>query len=314
MTCRNSAGDGRIPDDLYLQLSKPRCVVEVPIAGDASIFVRRHGNPDGPRLVLSHGNGLAADLYYPFWSLLEDRFDLILYDFRNHGWNSLGPSSMHNISVFVQDNDCVVKAIDQHFGYKPKIGVFHSTSALTALIQANRENPFSALVLFDPPLCNSDDSEERLDFESVRLSRSTRRRVNHFRSENQFSEMMGYLPTTRRLDVGVLDLFARTTLRPSAGGSGYELRCPPDYEAQIIKHIIVWAVLAEIEDPPCPTKVIGADPTLPFSFLPTLDLSEMVGVDYDFVPDATHFLQLEQPRRCVEMTIEFLANHGLVQR
>ena len=91
MTCRNSAGDGRIPDDLYLQLSKPHCVVEVPIAGDASIFVRRHGNPDGPRLVLSHGNGLAADLYYPFWSLLEDRFDLILYDFRNHGWNSLGP-------------------------------------------------------------------------------------------------------------------------------------------------------------------------------------------------------------------------------
>ena len=40
----------------------------------------------------------------------------------------------------------------------------------------------------------------------------------------------------------------------------------------------------------------------------------MVGVDYDFVPDATHFLQLEQPRQCVEMTIEFLANHGFVQR
>ena len=38
---------------------------------------RRHGNPVGARLVLSHANGLAADAYYPFWSLLCDRFDPI---------------------------------------------------------------------------------------------------------------------------------------------------------------------------------------------------------------------------------------------
>ena len=31
------------------------------------VTLRRHGNPNGPRLVLSHGNGLAVGLYYPFW-------------------------------------------------------------------------------------------------------------------------------------------------------------------------------------------------------------------------------------------------------
>ena len=41
-------------------------------------------------MLLTHGNGLAADLYYPFWSLLAERFDLLLYDLRSHGWNSVG--------------------------------------------------------------------------------------------------------------------------------------------------------------------------------------------------------------------------------
>ena len=60
------------------------------MADGALIMLRRHGNAAGPRLVLSHGNGLAADLYYPFWSLFTDRYDIILYDFRSHGWSPVG--------------------------------------------------------------------------------------------------------------------------------------------------------------------------------------------------------------------------------
>jgi pimeloyl-ACP methyl ester carboxylesterase len=65
------------------------------MADGAIIKLRRHGNPTGPRIVLSHGNGLAADLYYPFWSLLADRFDIVLYDLRNHGWNPIGDRAAH---------------------------------------------------------------------------------------------------------------------------------------------------------------------------------------------------------------------------
>ena len=32
----------------------------------ATTIIRRHGNPAGPRLVLSHGCGFATDLYYPY--------------------------------------------------------------------------------------------------------------------------------------------------------------------------------------------------------------------------------------------------------
>ena len=67
------------------ELPEPLSTHDVRVDDDTVITLRRHGNPQGPRLVMSHGNGLAIDLYYPFWSLLADDFDLIIYDLRNHG-------------------------------------------------------------------------------------------------------------------------------------------------------------------------------------------------------------------------------------
>lgn len=60
------------------------------------------------RLVMSHGNGLARDLWYPFWSLLSDEFDLIIYDLRNHGWNDIGTLGKSYIPSSVSDHDFIV--------------------------------------------------------------------------------------------------------------------------------------------------------------------------------------------------------------
>ena len=35
---------------------------------------------------------------------------------------------------------------------------------------------------------------------------------------------------------------------------------------------------------------------------------ESVAVDYDFVPETSHFLQLEQPEECARRTIDFLSS------
>ena len=108
------------------EVPEPLSTLDVQVDDETVITLRRHGNPDGPRLVLSHGNGLAIDLYYPFWSLLTDEFDLIMYDLRNHGWNSITSLQNHNIPTLVQDHDKILDAIDLHYGDKHKIGVFHS--------------------------------------------------------------------------------------------------------------------------------------------------------------------------------------------
>ena len=290
---------------------EPSCVLEVQVGEDAVIILRRHGNPDGTRLILCHGNGLAIDLYYPFWSELTAEFDVVVYDLRSHGWNPVGPLPGHTVPAFVDDHERVLDAIDSHFGTKPQAGVFHSISALAPLLSPTEGDRFSGLVLFDPPLRKPGATSNEFDLAADRAANVAARRSSVFQTRDDFIALMGFLPTLNNTVSGLAELMAQTTLRQSANGSGYELRCPREHESQIIAHARIFAVLVDFEALRCPTKVVGADPTLPYSYLPTLDLSEMATVDYDFLPDTTHFLQLQQPVECAKAVREFLEPLGL---
>ncbi len=294
----------RIPD--------PISVCTVRVADDTEITVRQHGNADAPlRLILSHGNGLAVDLYYPFWSLLADEFDLIVFDLRNHGWNPLGSREHHNIPTLVHDHDLVLDAIFRHYGEKPCVGVFHSLSTVVALQSETRR--YSGLVLFEPPLCKPSASETEFDAACERAATIIRRRRVRYKSEEEFADVLAYMPGFLHVLPGVRQLMARTTLRHTGGDMPYELRCPREFEAQITEYLRSFAPLLDLEGLSSPTKVIGADPTLPVTYLPSFDLSRVMAVDYDFVVDGTHLLQLEKPKECVSMVRDFLDRIGLLQ-
>ena len=299
-------------DSKRWEVPEPLAVAEARMADGASIVLRRHGNPEGPRLVLSHANGFSADAYFPFWSLLTGRFDVVLYDLRNHGWNPTGEQQAHTIPTFVQDTEHIAQGIDQHFGAKPKIGIFHSVSAQTAVLQAAERAAFSAMVLFDPVLCppgRPPQDLKKLEATMLQLGKAARRRQERFETQEEFAERIRGTPTFKLLRPGVADLIARTTLRRDTGGTGYELRCPREYEAQVSEEGYQWACAVNLDRLSCPTKAIGADPTQPFSFLPSVDLSDLIILDYDFIPDTTHFLQLEQPEACVSLMLDFLEPH-----
>ena len=295
----------RAPEKAW-EIPEPIATCDVAVDGETVISVRRHGNPDGPRLVLSHGNGLAIDLYYPFWSLLADDFDLIVYDLRNHGWNAVGSREAHSLPTFVRDHDRILEAIDRRFGVRPKVGVFHSVSALASLLSLATDGAYEARILFDPPVCKPGRSQLEFDLAAERTAAMTRARADRFRTVEDFADLLRILPTFARMVPGAHELMARTTLRAAGDGEGHELRCPREYEAQIIDYARTFAVLVNFEALTCPTKVIGADPTLPYSYLPTFDMTHVLTVDYDFVPEATHFLQLENPQACATATREFV--------
>ena len=289
----------------------PVATAEICTADGAPITLRRYGNLDGRRIITSHGNGFAVDAYYPFWSLFLDRFDVVVYDCRNHGWNTVGDLRLHNIPMFVRDKTSVVRGIAAHFGEKPAIGVFHSLSALTALLQAvseRNESGFEALVLFDPPICPPGGDLEDLEGIGLNLAEGARRRRARFEHPEEFAARLRQARSFERLRPGVADLFAHSTLRRA--GTGYVLRCPPAYEAQIYEYFWGWSMQMDFDNLPCPTKAIGADPTVPSSFMPSLDLSTLVQLDYDFVPETTHMLLLENPEACATLCSEFLAMQG----
>ena len=257
-------------------LPKAQEVLEVTMADGALVYVRRHGNPSGPRILLSHGCGLSADSYYPYWSLLMARFDIFIYDFRSHGWNPAGELRSQNIPTFVQDCESVLRAVARNYGKEPVIGVFHSLSALTALLHEERWKGFSALVLFDPPISPPGGAPEDLVELGERMRSIARRKQDRFENREALANLLSQVSSYRKVLPGVLDLFAETTLRPAANGPGYELCCPREYEAQVYEYLFGWAMRIDFNSISCPVKVIGADPTERFSFMPSMDLSALV--------------------------------------
>ena len=287
-------------------LPAPLATVEVHMDDGALINIRRHGNPEGPRIVLSHGNGFSADMYYPFWSLLTDRFEVVIYDVRSHGWNPVSDLQAHHFWTFVNDNTTILQAIDRHFGRKPKIGVFHSMSALIANLQEQKDSIFSALILFDPPLKLPRGTFEDMANMEFKMSAATLKRQHRFKSPEEFARKLQGQSAFRRMQDSVTDLFTRTVLRPAADGTGYELCCPVEHEARIWEYFSSWVEYSELENLACPVKVIGGDPTDQYSFIPSRNLNSIIHVDYDFIPETTHLLMLEKPEECVALTLEFL--------
>lgn len=285
-------------------------VLDATMDDGAVITIRRHGNPDGPRMVLSHGNGQSADAYYPYWSLLADRFDLFVYDLRSHGLNPVAGES-HHIGTLADDCGSVLRAISERFGARPVIGVFHSLSALAAMLHAQEADAFTTLVLFDPPICKPGGTSDEMAPRFERGAAGTRRRPDRFESREALAESLRRNPMYQRVRRGVPDLLSRTVLRPAAGGEGFELACPKEYEAHAYDDAVRYALQVDLATLRCPIKAIGSDPTTSFSFFPGTDLSDLIEANYDFIPETTHFLQLEEPEECAALTIEFLEERGL---
>src|SRR5438128_9359828 len=96
--------------------------------GDGAIIrVRRYARAGATRLFLSNGNGFAIDGYHPFWGPLADQFELIAFDFRNHGQNPVAASGRdgHTYAQMTLDLERVVRAARAEFGERPSVGVFH---------------------------------------------------------------------------------------------------------------------------------------------------------------------------------------------
>ena len=294
-----------------MTLPEPSGTARALLIDGSEIVARRHGNPHGPRVVLSHGCGFAADLYWPYWSLLTDDCDVVVYDLRSHGWNEPSDLRMHNLPTLADDNRRVLEAVQAAFGDKPTIGVYHSLATMVVLMHERQWPTFAGLVLFDPPIFPPGADLDDMETVCQGLAAMARRRQRRFESPQELASMLKRSPAFSQVSESVQELFAETTLRPSPDG-GYEMRCPPEHEAQLFEWYFGHSMqaLEVLDEITIPIKVVGADPTAAFSFLPSTDLSTLTELDYDYLPDLTHLLPLEDPETCAAITTEFMQRLG----
>ena len=300
-------------------LPRPLAVLDLAMDDGAPIRVLRHGNPSGPRVVLSHGNGFASDAYFPFWRLMLDRFDLVLFDFRNCGRNPFHAATPHDYRRFARDNAAVHKAIAREWGEKTTTGAFHSMSAVAALLAVvDGVWHWDALVLFDPPVMppEGDPLRARLLVEAEALRDAALIRKHRFPDLDELADVFRYLHRFRRLRAGVADLIAASTLRFDAASGEWLLCCPGPVEAELYMEVAALPIWQRAGPPSRPLMIVGSDPQpadAPMTAPGCAKFCATHGIDYACVPDTGHLLQLEEPERCFALMESFLARHGLAR-
>ncbi len=300
-----------------LEIPTPHMTFDVPLEDGARIHVRRHGNPEGPRLFLSHGNGYAINGYLPYWQHFLDRFDLIIFDFRNHGENVPVSPANHTYAQLSRDLERVYRDVTMKLGARKTAGIFHSMSGRTAMKHALEIGfCFDALVLFDPPNVPppSHPVYPVMQAFEVRLTEFARSRRIHFASIDELAADFAKSRVGQAWVPGVHELVARSVLRKNPDGDGFVLVCDPANEAGIYTEALSMNLWPRASDFAGPVKLIGADPDLKGGS-PTGRANQALGTengyDYAFVPGAGHMLQLEKPDECARLTLGFLQKCGL---
>jgi pimeloyl-ACP methyl ester carboxylesterase len=299
------------------EIPAPSQTFEVPLEDGARIRMRRHGNPDGVRLLVTHGNGFAADAYLPYWRHLLSKFDVLVFDFRNHGQNVPVVPSHHNYAQLSRDLERVVQEVKTQLGPNKTAGIFHSMSGRTAMKHAIEVGwRWDALVLFDPPNVPPRGHPQYAAMEVFenKLTEWARGRRRRFNSVEELVEEYKQSRATARWVAGEHELMARSVLHRSPDRNGYELVCAPENEATIYAQALTLNLWPKASAYGGPVKLIGCDPNMkggPATGPANQALGTENGYDYDFVAGTGHLLQIEKPDECVRLTLEFLGKHGL---
>jgi len=302
---------------MQFEIPAPAMTFDVPLEDGAAIRMRRHGNPNGVRILLTHGNGFAADAYYPYWRHLLSRYDMMVFDFRNHGQNVPVVPSNHNYGQLSRDLERVVQVTREQLGAKPTVGIFHSMSGRTAMKHAIEIGwRWDALMLFDPPNVPPPGHpiyEAMATFEKKLTEWATNRRRRFDTVEQLVEEYNNSRPARLWVD-GARELMARSVLRKAPDGNGYELVCAPENEAAIYAQAITLNLWPKASEFGGPVTLIGCDPDFkgaPATGIANRALGTEGGYDYRIVPGTSHLLQIEKPDECIKLTLEFLGKHGL---
>ena len=297
-----------------------RQAFDVPLDGGATAHVRVFGR--GPRVVCSHGNGLAIDAFRAFWQVLATDFEVVAVDLRHHGRSSpytaaypIGPDSVW--PQMIRDFDVILTGIGSELGAAPSLGAFHSMSALTALLHAtSHATPWIGIVGFEPPVTPPLGHPDHAPFSSLngKLAERAAQRRTTFGAVSELADSFRRSPAFAGVDDVSLLALAQATLRWDGDRNLYELACAREVEAAIFAMRQLDGAWDAISGLTLPVQLVAGLPPggAPSGFVDVeRALAAQGGFAFTTVPDATHFMQLEKPAACAALVAAF---HALLTR
>lgn len=256
---------------------------------------------DGPPLVLVHATGFHARLWDPYAGHLRDRFRVIAYDQRGHG-DSSRPTNGMDWSPLSEDLFILIEALN----IEDCFAAGHSSGgAAVAVCAALHPGSIHRAVLIDPVL-----RDERTHNTTPPLSNPmadrTRRRRAVWESPHQFEEAMRRRDAFARWRPEFVTLYTHHGLRRRADRH-YELKCPPDVEADMYEHaprFDPWPALKQITIPTLLIRAVGVQPGRGTS---PPDAAARIPFCREQSIESSHFIPMEQPEQLLTAMEEFFA-------
>ncbi|MYB53263.1 MAG: alpha/beta hydrolase [Acidobacteriia bacterium] len=173
---------------------------------------------------------------------------------------------------------------------------------------------WDGLVLFDPPVVPPEGNPRRgpLVSEGETLRAAALGRQNRFQDPEELADVFRWMHRFRRLRPGVAELNARSVLHFDRASGEWLLRCPGTVEADLYTDVAELEIWQQPNPAGRPLLIVGSDPVpedAPKTAPCCKSFCETFGIEYAFVPDTSHLLQLEEPEQCFALFDAFLSDN-----
>ena len=261
-----------------------------------------------PTLLMVHATGFHGRVWDSVIHRLPGRH-VIAAEQRGHGRSEV--ADFDTWDAFGQD----LSALAVHLGLQGAVGIGHSMGAY-GLLRAAALQPgrFCQLILIDPVILAPEHSQAQRPAQ-IELHPAAQRK-NHFESAQAMFERFAGRPPYAVFDRHALRDYCEHGLKPADHGPGYQLACPPAFEAKVYPlarynpaihddiralNIPVLVLRARPQDPAIkPWDSLGT-PTWP-----GLAAALRHGRDLQLM-DKTHMLPMEDPGLVARLIGEALA-------
>ena len=243
----------------------------------------------GPVIHFAHANGFNDQTYCELLSPLGDRLHILASDARGHGQTELPaePGMAKDWIIFRDDLIALLEATQS----SPAILGGHSLGAVVSLMVAvKRPDLVRGLILVEPVLVPLDEPSRNNP--GPALADMTVRRREKFLSFDDVLKAYRGRGAFETWPEQVLTDYLRSGLKN--GPDGVRLACAPLWEADVYRGSVIGAAHlgASVK---CPVTLVYGDTDSTTPQTEAEILKQNVGARLVKVPDATHFLPMEQP-------------------